>query len=36
MTVGVSQMRSELAASWRAFQGDDRGKGESPVVRPMV
>jgi hypothetical protein len=32
----VSQMRSELAASWRAFQGEDGGKGDSPAVPTSV
>ena len=32
----VSQMRSELAASWRAFQGELEGKGGPMPVRPRV
>jgi hypothetical protein len=32
----VSQMRSELAASWRAFQGEDGGNRGTPAMRPRV
>jgi hypothetical protein len=28
----VSQTRSELASSWRAFQGEDGGNGDPPAV----
>jgi hypothetical protein len=32
----VSQMRAELAASWRAFQGEDGGNGVDTTARPRV